>query len=454
MAPPASVVRRLDGGTQQALRRGNQRLLVERLLTAGPTGMTRPDVARHLALTPQAVANLVDDGLTWLRVDDQPATRARARGRAGRPPEVLRIPDMIGHVLGIELDHDGIQLALANLYGTVCARSEYVRMPVEQDLHSALADAAQTAQDLLNAHDVAPQSLAAIGVSLAAPMNVPTGGTKAELRLDLGGVRPAGGDWRGLDPAAALVSHLLALPDGESWADVPMHFDNDANLVALAELCIGAASGLGDVIVVHWVSGIGAGLILRGSPFWGAGGIAGELGHVPIDTRNISDDLSHVLDDTTRPRCGRCGRACLEAAIGELLKFDDDGRQMPERTPRDLADVIEAAERGDSEAGKRLLAAARLMGRALAPLVDVLNPAQILISGHFHADAYRRLVPPIQAELETQAVLPAVRDVVVGLGRLGEEAVLHGAVWLALTQERTNYLLTRAPVGGRQPVAA
>src|SRR4051794_6924093 len=103
MSPPVSVVRRLDGGTQQALRRGNQRLLLERLLTAGPTGMTRPDVARHLALTPQAVANLVDDGLTWLRVDDQAETRARARGRAGRPPEVLRIPDRIGHVLGIEL---------------------------------------------------------------------------------------------------------------------------------------------------------------------------------------------------------------------------------------------------------------------------------------------------------------------------------------------------------------
>lgn len=417
--------RSLEGGTQQALRRSNQRLLIERLLAeeGSIAGLTRPELARDLELTPQAIANLVEDGLGWLKGTNG---TAREGGRGGRPAELLRVPGDVGWVIGIELDKDGIRVALADLHGRIVECTEFIRMDVEHDFHAALQKAAQAGQDLANDRDVQANAVAGIGVAIAAPTYVTSDGGKAELRLNLGAPPPAEADWRSQDPVEALNSHLRTLPEGDLWSRIPTHFGNDANLAALAELCVGKAKGKRDVIVLQWARGLGAGLIVGGSLCSGAGGVAGELGHVPVD-----------IDDAHRSACERCGRYCLESTIRKLLAGDGAASS----TENDLDRTIQAAERGDAQAAQAVETAARLVGRVLATAIDLLNPEQILLNGHFGPEAYLRLVPPIQAELNAFAVTPAATDVVVGLGDLGDRAVIHGAIWLALNRERTNYLL-------------
>ena len=83
---------------------------------------------------------------------------------------------------------------------------------------------------------------------------------------------------------------------------LPVRVENDANLGALAEIVWGAGRDCTDLVYVKVATGVGAGLVLNGRLYHGAGGTAGEIGHVTIDDGG--------------PVC-RCGnRGCLEAFAG------------------------------------------------------------------------------------------------------------------------------------------
>src|SRR5204863_5071131 len=93
--------------------------------------------------------------------------------------------------------------------------------------------------------------------------------------------------------------------------DLPVHVDNDANLGALAEYHWGAGHGCASLAYLKVATGIGAGLVVDGRLFHGAGGTAGEIGHTTIDENG--------------PIC-RCGLpGCLETfapapALSDLLR--------------------------------------------------------------------------------------------------------------------------------------
>jgi predicted NBD/HSP70 family sugar kinase len=104
--------------------------------------------------------------------------------------------------------------------------------------------------------------------------------------------------------SAILPGWIGARPEELMEADLgrTVRVENDANLGALAEIVWGAGRGRSDVVYVKVATGVGAGLVLNGRLYQGAGGTAGEIDHVTIDERG--------------PVC-RCGnRGCLEAFAG------------------------------------------------------------------------------------------------------------------------------------------
>jgi len=146
-----------------------------------------------------------------------------------------------------------------------------------------------------------------------------------------------------------------------------LRFDNDANCFALAEARMGAARGheTGVVFGVIMGTGVGAGLVLRGEVWGGLQGIAGEWGH-------------HAVFEGRGPLC-YCGqRGCLEAlASGPALE-----RAYRERTgvQRPLEDI--AARRDiDSDAAAIVESLLATFGRALANVIDVLDPSVVVLGG-------------------------------------------------------------------------
>ncbi len=198
---------------------------------------------------------------------------------------------------------------------------------------------------------------------------------------------------------------------------LPVVMDNDANLAALAETRLGAASGCTDVVCLTLGTGIGGGLVLNGRLYRGSLGTGAELGHIVIERDG--------------PECACGARGCLEAlAAGPALARNARAaiRKHPESllatlTGADPVDVTgeivaEAAKKGDAVAIALLEEVGNVLGRAMASLANVLNP-QVFVIGGGMIEAGDLILEPARktlSECAMQGVLPGLRIVPAALG--------------------------------------
>jgi glucokinase len=164
---------------------------------------------------------------------------------------------------------------------------------------------------------------------------------------------------------------------------LPTVLENDANVAAWAEFRFGAARDADDSMVMITVgTGIGGGIVLDGSLWRGANGIAGELGHI----QSVPD--GHPCG------CGRLG--CLEqyASGKALLRFGRAGaRQEPDRARLllELAggdplaitgqQVTKAAQEGDGVARDAFTQIGYWLGVAMADLAQIFDPQVLVVGG-------------------------------------------------------------------------
>jgi fructokinase len=160
------------------------------------------------------------------------------------------------------------------------------------------------------------------------------------------------------------------LADLEQRLDRTVRMANDANCFAVSEAADGAAAGAGVVFGVIVGTGTGAGIVVRGEVVAGPNGIAGEWGHNPLPWP--------ADDERPGPPC-YCGRrGCIETFLsGPGLQADYERQTGQTRPP---VEIVEAA-RGDQAAGHALARYAERMARALASVINVLDPDVIVLGG-------------------------------------------------------------------------
>ncbi|WP_448072595.1 ROK family protein [Georgenia yuyongxinii] len=188
---------------------------------------------------------------------------------------------------------------------------------------------------------------------------------------------------------------------------VPAHVANDANAAALGEFTFGGATGSG-LLTISVGDGVGAGVILDGSLVLGHGAV-GEIGHlIALDDR----DTDAVLGRPQRCACGRLG--CLET----ILSVPALRRRVGGLDPAAAEAVLDAV-------GHRL-------GLALAPVVSMLNLAEIVLSGP--ADLLGGpLRDAAQATIRERTLPYVSRDLQIRMTTLGEDGALAGAAVLVLS---------------------
>ena len=211
--------------------------------------------------------------------------------------------------------------------------------------------------------------------------------------------------WRDVALGAMLADRLPG-------TDIQVQNDGDAG--ALAEHLRGVARGSADVVFVEGEVGVGSGVIIDGRPLAGAGGYAGELGHMAV-----------AGPGGRRCRCGSHG--CWETEIGRdavarALGLDPD---VPRRT------LLAALHEPGTDVPDRLAEVARHLGAGLATVVNVFNPQLIVLGG-----LLREVYPRVQAEVRSAMLAGALgapaEQVRLVLPALGDDAVLLGAaetVW-------------------------
>lgn len=211
-----------------------------------------------------------------------------------------------------------------------------------------------------------------------------------------------------------LIGHPLQ-EDLENTLGRPVRLANDANCFALSEASDGAGAGARVVFGVIVGTGVGGGVVIDGRVLTGANAIAGEWGHNGLPWPSV--------DEWPGPPC-YCGkRGCIETfASGRGLQVAYGGADPPA-----AHQIALAAEQGDACAAAAVEIYARRLAKALAGVINVLDPDIVVLGGGLSniASLYTR-VPA----LWTEWVFSDRVDTRLARARHGDSSGVRGAAWL------------------------
>ena len=210
--------------------------------------------------------------------------------------------------------------------------------------------------------------------------------------------------------------------DVEAALGRPVRFANDANCFVLSEAVDGAAAGCGTVFGVILGTGVGGGIVVGGRIIVGANAITGEWGHNPLPAPQP--------DEWPGPPC-YCGRSgCIETFLsGRGLVAD---HQRHRGAALDGPAIAAGAAAGDAVCRATLDRYAERLARALAGVINILDPDAIVLGGglsslsHLYDEVPRHWVRHIISDTIVTRLLPPVH---------GDSSGVRGAAWLWRPEE-------------------
>lgn len=376
------------GGTPRTTAPGSTGDLLD-LIRSGRAG-TRSDLVRLTGLARSTVAQRVDlllaSGLVR-EVGEAPST-------GGRPPAVLGFNEAAGIVLVADLGATHSRLAVTDL-GGVPIREMTADVDIAQGPEPMLAWVASGFSDLIESSGHTSSEVRGVGIGVPGPVEFAAG------RAVHPPIMPG---WDGYDIRGRFV---------ETYG-VPVLVDNDVNIMAFGEYWA-MPDRVDDFIFVKVGTGIGSGLILGGRIHRGDRGAAGDIGHIQAGS-------AHVM-------C-RCGNAdCLEAAAGGRAL----ARALAERGlgTTDSRDVVRLVRTGNRDAIQAVRDAGRLIGRVLASVVNLLNPALIVIGGDV-AEAGEQLLAGIREIVYQRSTALATNRLQILASALGDRSGITGAAAMVI----------------------
>ena len=304
----------------------------------------------------------------------------------------------------------GIDLGGTKIEGILLDGSREVarlRVDTPRDVYDATLDAVVS---LVRALDRLAGRPASVGIGIPGTISPTTGLVKNANSVWLIG-RPLGAD----------VERRLIRP---------VRVANDANCFAVSEAADGAAAGAAVVFGVILGTGVGAGIVVNGAVLTGANSIAGEWGHNPLPWP--------ADDERPGPDC-YCGRrGCVETFLsGPGMQADYQRHAGECLTPRE---IVAAAQAGAADAYAALERYEERLARALASVINVLDPDVVVLGGgmsnisRLYESVPRLWVPYVFASVTPRRDGRATAEDQVRTrlvpARHGDSSGVRGASWL------------------------
>jgi len=205
--------------------------------------------------------------------------------------------------------------------------------------------------------------------------------------------------------------------DLENRLKRPVRMANDADCFALSEAVDGAGKGYGTVFGVILGTGVGGGIVVGGRLLQGPNAIAGEWGHNPLPWMN--------LEEYPGPPC-YCGKkGCIETFLsGPGLALDHLAKTGFELKAQA---ILESATKGDPEAEATFLRYEDRLARALAHVINLIDPDAIVLGGGLsNCDRLYTAIPALWGRyiFSDQVITPLYPPV------HGDSGGVRGAAWL------------------------
>ena len=331
--------------------------------------------------------------------------------KTGFSAGTMRGVEVKQYFIGIDLGGTNMKIGLVHQNGKVIRETEKPTQK-EEGPDGVIRRMVRYAQDLAQDARVAWSEIGGVGVGLPGFLDIPGGVVKYLTNLG----------WRDIPIRGQL----------ESAFKVPVKIDNDANVAALGEVWAGAGAGEQNVVCITLGTGVGGGIIAGGKLLHGARGVAGEIGHIPIDP------------DGALCNCGRTG--CLEtisSATGMVRMVHKAIQQGESSALSSLAhrgdlstkDIFEQAKNGDPLAEKTVEKAVDALAEAMAVLSVVVNPSLFIVGGGV-SKAGEALLVPLEKHYRKKVQQNAGEGVKIKLARLGNQAGFIGAAGLLARMEK------------------
>ncbi|WP_438293789.1 ROK family transcriptional regulator [Streptomyces sp. HUAS TT7] len=386
-------------GTPRVLRAMNDRAALDLLLEHGPlsrtrigklTGLSKPTASQLLARL-QAAGLVIATGTT--------------AGRPGPNAQLYSVNATSAYVAGLDVTPERIRAAVADVAGSVVGEFE-VATPGRR-AESVVRQVTDALDGAVKAAGLARADVHRVVIGTPGAFDPGTG------RLRYASHLPGWHSPTLLDELAA------ALP-------MPVEYENDVNLAAIAEQRLGAARGHDDFVLLWNEGGLGAALVIGGRLHRGFTGGAGEVGFLPVPGAPL---VRHVTKANSGGFQELAGGQALPRLARELGVGNIPGGSVNEVA---AALIVRGAQAGQGPERELLRAFATGLATGLASMVAVLDPELVVLSGALIAAGGEPLRELVQTEL---GELAASRPRLV-IGEVDRLPVLRGALEAALATTR------------------
>ncbi|MEU9989689.1 ROK family transcriptional regulator [Streptomyces sp. NPDC048045] len=387
-------------GTPRVLRAMNDRAALDLLLEHGPLSRTRIGKLTGLSkpTASQLLARLEAAGLVRLT--------GTSEGRPGPNAQLYAVNPAAAHAAGLDVTPTRIRAAVADITGRTVGEHE-LPTPGRRPAQPVVEQVTEALDGAVKAAGLARGDVHRLVIGTPGAFDPNTGRLRYASHLP------------GWHTPSLLDELAAALP-------MPVEYENDVNLAAIAEQRLGAARGHADFVLLWNQEGLGAALVLGGRLHRGWTGGAGEVGFLPVPG-------TPLVRQVTRANSGGYQELAGSQSLPKLarhLGIEDVPPGPYTEAATEL--VARAADHAGGPYRELLQTYATRLATGLASLVSVLDPELVVLSGSALTAGGEVLRTLVQAELEE---LAAARPRLV-VGDVREHPVLRGALESALATTR------------------
>ena len=330
----------------------------------------------------------------------------------GRKPILLSVRDDWAYLVGVDLGSFFLRVVITDMNGNVI-RKVHTETQLQLGRQRVIQETFQLARRAIEESRIPWNAIKGIGVGHSGVIDVARG---VVLSLPRPGQML---EWKNV-PLRAMFEEEFGLP---------CVLEDSVRTRATAEKHFGLGAVLSDFIYIDVGMGIGAAIFIDGKIYRGAGGNAGEFGHMTVDER--------------APRCSCGNNGCVEAlascgtiiqaARGAIEKgVDSKIRELAQSEVNriNIEIIAQAAMENDSLAIRILDDAVSFIAIALADVVNLLNPRVVIFGGALFQAAPKLLLDMLNRPLKQRALEKSAADVHFEVSTLGTEAGALGAARL------------------------
>lgn len=384
-------------GSFKLMKQLNISMVLELIRTRGP--ISRSEIAEIAKLTPATISNISKE---LINIDFIKET-SLGESTGGRPPVMLELNPDAAFIIGINLGAGNIEGVLTNIEGKILRKTVIKLGKVEAI--TVLDTIKAIIREIIFDSGIPNEKIIGIGMAVHGIVDSKGGISKYAPYYN----------WRDIS-----LKEII-----EEEFEIPVLIDNDVNAIALAESWFGIAKSVSNFITIYVGNGVGAGVIINNSIYYGISHSAGEIGHIVVE------------NDGPICSCGKYG--CLESIIcdtsmlSKYQKLVKDGKinEKANINALTISNVYRSANNGNVDAIKLVEEAGKYLGIAIANLVNILNPSLVVIAGEISIAA-DSMLRKVRETVNSFALKSIAENTVIKASALENNATSLGAVSIIL----------------------